>query len=125
DAAGRKRLAAQSSGRLLKDEVVVVGVKDLAVEAKIAQPAPEAELRAVGGFDFQRGVADVEGAARVMRAIGEELERARRPLDTLHCGTSDHPGRQVLEHLETDAGGGETEGLRDKHRIIRGGPQGR
>ena len=108
-AAGRKRRAAEDAGRLAKDEVVVIGVIGLGVEAEIALDALQPELGSVAGFDFQVRIADLERAGRVVRAVGKKLERGRRALDALHGGACDHPRRQVLEQLEADALGQEAE----------------
>jgi hypothetical protein len=102
-AAGRKRIAAENAGRLPENEVVVVGVIDLGVEAEIALETTQAELGAVGAFFLEGGVADLECARRVVGPVREQLERARRPLDALHRGARLHPGRQVLDELEADA----------------------
>src|SRR5262249_41833628 len=64
-------------------------------------------------------VADVEGAGRIVGAVGEELERGGRALDALHRGASHNPGRQVLEHLEADALGHVIERLLHQRRIVR------
>src|SRR5215472_8244089 len=64
-------------------------------------------------------VADVEGAGRVVGAVGEELERGGRALDALHGGAPHHPRRQVFEHLEADALGHVIERLLHQRRIVR------
>ena len=83
DAAGGELLAAENAGRLLEDEVVVAGVVGLAVEAEVALGPLEADLDGLGGLDGEAGIADVEGLRRVVRALGEQLDRPRRALDAL------------------------------------------
>ena len=80
-AAGREFRAAQDAGGLPKNEVAVVGVIDFAVETERAIEALEAELGAVGRFDLQVRIADVEGARCVVGAVREQLERRGRALD--------------------------------------------
>ena len=84
-------LAAQNAGRLPEDEVVVLRVVDLGVEAERAVDALEPDLGGVGGLDLQAGITDLEGGGRIVRAMGEQLERGRRPLDPLHGCAGDHP----------------------------------
>src|SRR6201982_3435395 len=64
-------------------------------------------------------VADLEGAGRVVGAVGEELERGGCALDALQGGAGPHPGWQVLEHLEADALGHVIERLLHQRRIVR------
>ena len=90
-AAGRELSAAQNAGRLPEDEVVVLGVVDLGVEAERAVDALEPELGGIGGLDLQARIADLERAGRVMSAMGEQLERGGRTLDALHRRAGDHP----------------------------------
>ena len=80
-AAGRELDTAQDAGGLPEDEVVVIGVIDLAVETERAIEALEAELGTVGSLDLQVGIADVEGARCVVGAVREQLERRGRALD--------------------------------------------
>ena len=102
-AAGGELLAAENAGRLLKDEVVVAGVIGLGIEAECPVDALEADLDILGGLDGEAGIADVEGLGGVVRALGEQLERARRALDALQVQARHQVRRQVLDDAEADA----------------------
>ena len=90
-AAGRELGAAQNAGCLPEDEVVVLGVVDLGVEAERAVDALEPELGGIGSLNLQAGIADLECARRVMSAMSEQLERGGRTFDALHRRTGNHP----------------------------------
>src|SRR5262249_57994013 len=79
-AAGRKRVAAENAGRLPENEVIVIGVINLGVEAEIALETPQAELGAIGGFFFFGGGGGLETARRVVGPRGGQLRRARGPV---------------------------------------------
>jgi hypothetical protein len=95
-AARREFGAAQDVGGLPEDEIVVVGVIDLAVETERAVEPLEAELGAVGGLDLQvlgspmSKVPDASWApcANSSSAVGARWMRDTAALATIHDGRS-------------------------------------
>ena len=103
DAAGGEFLAAENAGRLQEDVVVEAGVVGLGVKAEIPLRALEADLDVLGGLDREAGIADVEGLGGVVRALGEQLGRARRAFDALQVQACHQVGWQVLDDAEAHA----------------------
>jgi len=105
--AGVKRAVALLAGEALEDEAVEPRVVGRGIEPERPLGLPEAELEGACLLLGQERVADLDGAGRVVRALGEQLRVRRRPLHVLPRQPRHHAPRQVVEGAHAAAEGHE------------------